>query len=308
MPESAPAADWSWQDGPNVISWDWRQGPDLDELGRLLARHRVTMTEVDTGTDDVAVRIGSTPVEVMEGALCRRVWAAALRWAANCAAKPFGQVQDGDLDSTDLRQMAGRIEAGTLTPWAETPADPPRIAVEPPAAPDPALADQTSQTPQQPGHATGAPVSWLTIDDTDTARTLLADLVDWLTRVYAHYPAAVDALGECWPWHPTAVEELLALRAGWHAAYTSPDATAARALDWHDRHLPGTLRRLRAALADCSQPAHQPGGRADHLCPTIPATTHLDQLAGWWATSHGTTSAPLPREHPNHLGYLLASD
>ena len=155
-----------------------------------------------------------------------------------------------------------------------------------------AIADHTAR--QQPATKPAGPVSWLTIEDTDAARTLLADLVDWLTRVYAHYPGAVDALGECWPYHPTAVEELLALRAGWHAAYTSPDATAARALDWHDRHLSGTLRRLRAALADCSLPAHQPGGRADQPRPTIPATGHLDQLAEWWATSHGTTGAPSP--------------
>lgn len=52
-----PPADWSWQDDPDVVSWDHRQDPDLDELRQLLARHGVTLTEVDTGTDDVAVRI-----------------------------------------------------------------------------------------------------------------------------------------------------------------------------------------------------------------------------------------------------------
>jgi hypothetical protein len=155
------------------------------------------------------------------------------------------------------------------------------------------LADQ--QTPaQQPDAAAGAPVSWLTIEDAAAARVALGDLVDWLTHVYANYPGAVEALGECWPWHPAAVEELMALRAGWLAAYTGPDATAARALDWHDRHLPGVQRRLRAALADCSTAAHHRGGRADQLRPTIPATNHLNQLANWWATSHGTTGAPPP--------------
>jgi hypothetical protein len=28
--------------------------------------------------------------------------------------------------------------------------------------------------------------------------------------------------------------------------------------------------------------------------PAIPATAALDQLADWWATSHGTTGAPPP--------------
>lgn len=55
--QTPPAADWSWQDDPDVVSWDVRQGPDLDKLAEVLARHGVILTEVDTGTDDVAVRV-----------------------------------------------------------------------------------------------------------------------------------------------------------------------------------------------------------------------------------------------------------
>ncbi|MGH3682294.1 MAG: hypothetical protein ACRDT2_18820, partial [Natronosporangium sp.] len=78
-----------------------------------------------------------------------------------------------------------------------------------------ALADQhtTSRTTQDP--AAGAPVSWLTLTDPAAARVALAELADWLTDVYLHYPGSLDSLGECWPWHPAAVEELLALRGGW---------------------------------------------------------------------------------------------
>lgn len=148
------------------------------------------------------------------------------------------------------------------------------------------LANHTTHGRRQPGASTaGAPVSWLTINDPATARTLLADLVDWLNRVYTHYPGAVDALGECWHHHPNAIEELLALRAAWHAAYTSPDAAPTRAIDWHDRHLPGVIHRLRATLGNCSLPAHQPGGRANQPRPAIPATYDPDELVRLWATA-----------------------
>jgi hypothetical protein len=156
-----------------------------------------------------------------------------------------------------------------------------------------AIADrQAAQNERDP--AVGAPISWLSIEDPASARLALGELADWLTRVYVHYPGSIDSLGECWPWHPAAVEELLALRGAWLAAYTSPDASAARAVDWHDRHLPGVQRRLRTALGDCSLAAHHRGGRADQLRPTIPAVAALDQLADWWTASHGTTGAPPP--------------
>ncbi|MPZ24991.1 MAG: hypothetical protein GEV12_00680 [Micromonosporaceae bacterium] len=155
-----------------------------------------------------------------------------------------------------------------------------------------AIADQHTTNGADP--AAGAPASWLTLTDPATARVALADLADWLTHVYLHYPGSLDSLGECWPWHPAAIEELLALRGGWLAAYTGPDATPTRALDWHDRHLPGVQRRLRTALSDCSLAAHRRGGRADHLRPTLSAADALDQLAQWWATSHGTNGAPTP--------------
>lgn len=139
-----------------------------------------------------------------------------------------------------------------------------------------------------------APIAWLIVEDENTARAALADLIDWLHQVYIHYPGAAESLGECWLWHPTAIEELMALRAAWQAAYTGPEANAARAIDWHDRHLPGVQRRLRAALADCSLAAHRPGGRADKPHSAVPGGISADQLATWWTTTHGTTGAPAP--------------
>ena len=156
-----------------------------------------------------------------------------------------------------------------------------------------AIADHhTTTTGTDP--AAGAPISWLTLDDPAAAQIALTELGYWLSQVYLHYPGSLDSLGECWPWHPAAIEELLALRGSWLAAYTGPDATPARALDWHDRHLPGVQRRLRATLGDCSLAAHNRGGRADQLRPTLPAADAINPLAHWWASSHGTTGAPPP--------------
>lgn len=132
------------------------------------------------------------------------------------------------------------------------------------------LANQPIEPPGQSGQET-QPLSWLTLTDPDQRQTVMADLIDWMQRVYIHYPASAASLSDCWQLHPTAVEELLALKAAWHAAY-NPDTTAYRAIDWHDRHLPGAQHRLHTTLADCSQAAHQPGGRANkpdqlHLLP-----------------------------------------
>lgn len=139
------------------------------------------------------------------------------------------------------------------------------------------LANQhTGQVAEQTDQPTG-PTSWLTITDPDQRQTVMADLVDWMQRVYIHYPDSPASLGECWQLHPAAVEELLALKAAWHAAYAA-GTPAYRAIDWHDRHLPGTQHRLHTMLADCSQAAHQPGGRAHHPDLTVPTAT-LDAAA-----------------------------
>jgi hypothetical protein len=52
-------------------------------------------------------------VAVLEDGLCRRVWAAALRWWAESAGR-----------SPHPSTVADQIEAGTLTPWADQPDTP----------------------------------------------------------------------------------------------------------------------------------------------------------------------------------------
>jgi hypothetical protein len=109
---ATPPAD-DWQDDPDVLSWDWREQPNMDALGRLLARHGVTVTQLETGTDDYAIRITAEPVAVLEDRLCRRIWAAALRHAPNLLR--LGENHPARLS---LLGLADQIGAGTLTPWA----------------------------------------------------------------------------------------------------------------------------------------------------------------------------------------------
>lgn len=47
----------TWHYEPNVLSWDWKAQPDLDALAALLDPLGVTLTRIDTGGDDYAVRI-----------------------------------------------------------------------------------------------------------------------------------------------------------------------------------------------------------------------------------------------------------
>lgn len=136
------------------------------------------------------------------------------------------------------------------------------------------------------------PLSWLTISDPAEARAAMADLVDWLGAVYVQYPDA--HLAPCWAWHPSVVAELLACRAMWVEAYEGADASALRVADWHDRWRLGAMRRVNAALRDCSLDRHQVDGPLSYRPPQVPAVDQVDELATWWADTRGATRAPAP--------------
>jgi len=66
-----------------------------------------------------------------------------------------------------------------------------------------------------------------------------------LRRHYSGYE-----LRDCWPSHIQAIWELSTLAAAWHHAYGQrPDL--ARALEFYDRWLPGTMRRIAAITQAC---------------------------------------------------------
>jgi hypothetical protein len=90
---------------------------------------------------------------------------------------------------------------------------------------------------------------WIGLDrDTYTAR--LADLRRWTDTVLRQHYAGYE-LPECWPRHIHAVWELSTLAAEWHRTYTGTRPDLARALEFYDRWLPGTMRRITGITRGC---------------------------------------------------------
>jgi hypothetical protein len=95
---------------------------------------------------------------------------------------------------------------------------------------------------------------WIGLDrDTYTAR--LADLQRWADTVLRPHYGGYQ-LPECWPRHIHAVWELSTLAAEWHRTYAGTRPDLARALEFYDRWLPGTIRRItditRGCLPQCA--------------------------------------------------------
>lgn len=93
---------------------------------------------------------------------------------------------------------------------------------------------------------------WLTMTDQDR-EDKLAELTDWVETVLrAQYPGYLaDHLKSCWPNHPEARWELAWLYQLWTVAYLTNRRDSSNAADWHDRWLPGVIRRLSSAMVRC---------------------------------------------------------
>ena len=63
-------------------------------------------------------------------------------------------------------------------------------------------------------------------------------------------------LRDCWPRHIHAIWELSTLAAEWHRTYSPRRPSLDRALEFYDRWLPGTMRRIdgltRGCVAQCA--------------------------------------------------------
>ena len=64
-----------------------------------------------------------------------------------------------------------------------------------------------------------------------------------------HYPGY--ELRDCWPGHIHAIWELSTLATEWHHVYDGERPDLARALEFYDRWLPGTMRRIAAITRSC---------------------------------------------------------
>lgn len=173
------------------------------------------------------------------------------------------------------RSLTGTASAAELGRVADLVADLSAIITTNPSFPDP-------------------PPSWLALrPDVDMATTLLADLVGWLGQVYLRYTDAARGLPECWLWHQEVIEELLWLRAAWHGAYQSADASVRAAGDWHDRLRPGAVQRIAGYTRACSLESHLAGRAA--AAPGVPLVDAIEQIAAWWA-SHRSEPGPIPTD------------
>jgi hypothetical protein len=98
-------------------------------------------------------------------------------------------------------------------------------------------------------HGPAAPY-WIGLSPQDHAAQL-AELTQWadtiLRREFGSYQLAA-----CWANHPHAIWELSTLAAEWHRTYSRKQPSLDRALEFHDRWLPGTMRRIADITRRCS--------------------------------------------------------
>jgi hypothetical protein len=122
--------------------------------------------------------------------------------------------------------------------------------------------------------------NWLTVTDPDTAAQWLADAAAFAADVLPRFGSG--ALPGCWPLHPAAVAEVLALRAQHELAYSLPEPTGVSEV--LARWLPGAKARIGKELYGCdAQRAHQCRGRAYEIPRLDPA-----RVAGWWVDTRGS--------------------
>ncbi len=184
---------------------------------------------------------------------------------------------------THVAQLAADVTrlAGVLTAQR-----PPSRDGRPDSNPPGSAPDQNGD--DGPG-AVPAVRSWLLADDPAQAVTDLADLVEWLDRVYLRYPGA--ELSACWLWHPHVIEELWWLRRAHADAYHPKDGSWLRVGDWHDRQRPAVVKRVRDVVGSCDLTLHAPSKPHGQPPAVAPLAAHAAQIAAAWATG-GTRPEP----------------
>jgi len=90
---------------------------------------------------------------------------------------------------------------------------------------------------------------WIGLDR-DTYQSRLAGLRHWADTVLRQHYGGYE-LRDCWPRHIHAVWELSTLAAEWHHTYSGSHPDLGRALEFYDRWLPGTMRRITDITRTC---------------------------------------------------------
>ncbi|MGH3186578.1 MAG: hypothetical protein ACRDPY_21235 [Streptosporangiaceae bacterium] len=126
-----------------------------------------------------------------------------------------------------------------------------------------ALAQRADQTDQRLDHLTDemtraltvrkgpAVIAWHELDPADY-KAHLADLAAWLDTFLAAYPSAAKSVSPCWQAHKDAVTELGLIWCEFTRIYTAERPSLDEALIFHDRWLPGVLRRVQQITASCT--------------------------------------------------------
>ena len=90
---------------------------------------------------------------------------------------------------------------------------------------------------------------WIGLDR-DTYHARLADLRQWADAVLRQHYGGYE-LRDCWPRHIHVVWERSTLAAERHRTYSGTRPDLARALEFHDRWLPDTMRRIADITRTC---------------------------------------------------------
>jgi hypothetical protein len=111
------------------------------------------------------------------------------------------------------------------------------------------LARTVTEALDSPPHGPAAP-TWTGLEPAGYAGQL-AELTQWadtvLRREYGGY-----TLPACWANHRHAIWELSTLAAEWHRTYSSKRPDLDQALEFYDRWLPGTMRRVAEITRRCN--------------------------------------------------------
>jgi hypothetical protein len=156
------------------------------------------------------------------------------------------------------------------------------IVTAPNRKPLPAGSDDTTAASGGDDGATEGMVqpNWLTVTDPDLAAAWLAAAMTFAAEVLARFPDG--SVPDCWPLHEAAVVEMVALQSQYATAYEAEHPGPVSEL--LGRWLPGAVRRLTKATAECERRSGHVEGRHVYQVP------HLDagRVAVWWVESRGT--------------------
>jgi hypothetical protein len=86
----------------------------------------------------------------------------------------------------------------------------------------------------------------------DQYATHLTDLAAWMDTFLTVYPSAASSVRECWRAHKDAVTELGLIWCEFTRIYAAERPSLDEALIFHDRWLPGVLKRVHQITANCA--------------------------------------------------------